>query len=141
MLALLGYVAAFALLTFPLATRPGSAVISHWDADIEHSLWLQWWFATAIESPDHALFRTDMIDFPQVTGLQLADLNLAVNALFYAVGKLVPPLAAYNLALLAAFLLAGGLMQRLLCRLGAAPAAAWLGGLCFGGRPTGWPAC
>ena len=73
---LLAYAAAFVLLTWPLATRPADAVLSHWDADIEHSLWTQWWFATAIESEDHALFHTDMIRFPRVGDLNLADLNL-----------------------------------------------------------------
>lgn len=139
-LALLGYVAAFALLTFPLLLRPGEAVISHWDADIEHSLWVQWWFAQALESPEHALFESDLVDFPQVVDLQLADLNLAVNAVGYGLGKLLPPAAAYNAALLLSFLLAAGLMQQLLRRLTADDTIAWLGGLCFAASPY-WLAC
>ena len=139
-LALLGYLSAFALLTFPLLTRPGDAVLSHWDADIEHSLWVQWWFATAVDSPEHALFRTDMIDHPHEVDLQLADLNLAVNALFYGLGALLGPAAAYNSALLLAFLLSGLLLRRLALRLGAAGGAAWLAGLLFAGSPY-WLAC
>jgi hypothetical protein len=134
-LALLGYGLAFALLTAPLAAHPGSAVLSHWDADIEHSLWLQWWFATAVDSPEHALFHTDMVTFPYEANLQLADLNLAVNALLYGLGLVLGPAAAYNAALLLAFLAAGLATGRLARRLGASEGAAWLAGLLYAGSP------
>ena len=62
-----------------MPTQPLAAVISHWDADIEHSLWLEWWFGRILETPGGDLFRTDMVTYPQVVDLHLADLNLAVN--------------------------------------------------------------
>ncbi len=136
----LGYSAAFALLTLPLATRPSSHVISHWDVDIEHSLWAQWWFATALTSGEHALFETDMIDFPQVVDLRLADLNLAVVALGSALEVLLAPAAAYNASLLLAFVSSGLLLRQLALRLGASASAAWLAGLVFAGSPA-WIAC
>ena len=93
------------------------------------------WFATASESEEHALFHTDMIRYPRVVDLNLADLNLAVNALFYGLGRVFGPALAYNAALLLAFLLSGLLMQRLGRRLGATGAAAWLAGLLFAASP------
>lgn len=137
---LLAYVLAFVLVTWPLVTRPADAVLSHWDADIEHSLWTQWWFATAVESDDYALFRTDMVRFPHVVDLHLADLNLAVNALLYGLVLWLGLALGYNAALLLAFVLAGGLMQRLTRRLGASGPAAWLAGLLFAASPY-WVAC
>lgn len=136
----LGYLAAFALLTLPLATRPTTRVISHWDVDIEHSLWAQWWFASAITSSEHALFETNMIDFPQVVDLRLADLNLAANAIGAALAAVLAPAAAYNAALLLAFSSSGLLLQRLARKLGASASAAWLAGLVFAGSPA-WIAC
>ena len=133
--AVAGYVAAFLALTFPLVTSPRDHVISHWDADVEHSLWVQWWFEDAVESPGRDLFTSDRVAFPEVVDLQLADINLAVNGLGYLLGKLLPLAAAYNAALLLAFVLAGAATARLLHRLGAEGDVAWLGGLVFAASP------
>jgi hypothetical protein len=76
-----------------------------------------------------------MIDFPRSVDLQLADLNLAVNAAFYAIGRVLGMAATWNLVLLASFLLAAGLMWRLALRLGASPGGAWLAGLFYAASP------
>ena len=138
--AMLGYLLAFTALTWPLAGAPLDAVVSHWDADIEHSLWVQWWFAQALASPDHELFRSAMIAHPQAVDLQLADLNLAVNALSYPATPLLGLAGAYNALLLGAFLVSGLLTFRLAKRLGSEPPAAWVAGLVFAASPY-WLAC
>jgi hypothetical protein len=138
--ALLGYAAVFIALSLPLAIHPLAAVISHWDADIEHSLWVQWWFVHALTSPGAELFRTDMIAHPHVVGLQLADLNLAVNAASALLSPILGLAGAYNALLLCSFVASGGLCARLARQLGAEPAAAWLAGLTFAASPY-WQSC
>jgi hypothetical protein len=129
--------AVFVAVSFPLATDPFGSVISHWDADIEHSLWLQWWSVRAVGSSGSDFFRTDMVSYPLVVDLHLADLNLAVNAASAALTGLLGLAGAYNALLLASFVLAAALAARLAERMGADPSAARLAGLAFAVSP-GW---
>lgn len=132
----IGYFAAFVFFTFPLVRHAASRVPARFGPDLEHSLWVQWWFATALGSGQHEIFRSRMVAYPQSVDLQLADLNLAVNAAFWALGaELTSAAASWNLLLLAAFLLAAGLTWRFATRLGASRGAGWLGGLFFAASP------
>ena len=118
-------------LTYPLVLHFDSAVISHWKVDIEHGLWVQWWFETALESPDLDLFETPFLQFPATVDLQLADINLAVNAVFYLLASAAGRIVAYNLLSLAAFVLSAWLMSRLVCRLSGSLSAAWMAGVFY----------
>ncbi len=124
-------VGAFAALTFPLVTDPLGSVVSHWDADIEHSLWLEWWFGRILETPGGDLFRTDMVTYPQVVDLHLADLNLAVNGVSAALARILGLAGAYNALLLGSFALSAFFAARLALRLDGEPLAAGLAGLAF----------
>jgi hypothetical protein len=119
------------LLTYPLVLHFDTRVISHWSVDVEHSLWIQYWFERALDSPELALFETNALHYPAIVSLQFADLNLAVNLPFYGLGKLVGRVAAYNAMALLAFVASAALLWRfayLRCR---NPAASWLAGVFY----------
>ena len=143
--------ALFALiLTYPLVFSPSSGAISHWTNDLEHSLWVQWWFASAMESPRLDLFHTDMIQFPNHVNLEFADINLAVCAAFYPLFKAMSLVTGhdvmaslfltYNFTIWLSFTLAAGLMWRLAKRVCNSEGAAWAAGLLFAASPY-WLCC
>lgn len=136
----LAYPLAFLALTAPLALHPLDRVLGDWGQDLEHCLWVPWWLGKALGSPDLSLFESRFVAFPHDVDLQLADINLAVSVPVWLAGRVLPPAAAQNLALLASFLLAATLQRRLALRLGADPGPAWLAGLLFAGSPY-WLSC
>lgn len=136
---LCGYLLAALFLTRPLALEISRALPSHWEADVVHHLWLQWWFAQALAT-GRPLFHSDVIHFPQQVDLQLADLNLALNAVFYALERVVGTLLAWNTLLLASCLLSGGAAWALATRCCGRGDAGWLAGLLFAASAY-WRAC
>lgn len=122
-------------LTWPLILQFGSSVISHWDNDIEHSLWTAWWFGHALANPDAGLFRTELLHYPSGVDLQFADLNLAVLAPIWLLTSGLGLAAAYNLVSLASFVLSGLLMQRLAWRICGHGGASWFAGFAYAASP------
>jgi hypothetical protein len=129
------YAAVALALTYPLMLHPGTGAISHWVVDLEHSLWVQWWFGAALDSPELGLFSTNRIQFPGPTDLQLADINLAVCFAFYALAKCVGLVLAYNLIQWSSFVLSAHSMWRLCTRVCGSRSAAWTAGLLFAASP------
>jgi len=136
---LLGYLLAALFLTRPLAFELTRALPSHWEADAVHQLWLQWWFAEALAT-GHPLFHTDRLHFPQQVDLQLADLNLALVAVFHGLERAVGTLLAWNLLLLASCVASGGTAWALATRICGRGDAGWLSGLLFACSAY-WRAC
>jgi hypothetical protein len=114
-------------------------VPSHWEADVVHQLWVQWWFAESFAS-GRPLFHTDVIHYPQVVDLQLADLNLALNTAFYLLERVLGTTLAWNALLLASLALAGAATWTLAARFAGRADAGWLAGLCFAASSF-WRAC
>lgn len=112
---------------------------SHWEADVVHQLWVQWWFAESFAS-GRPLFHTDVIHYPQVVDLQLADLNLALNAAFYLIERVLGTTLAWNALLLASLVGAGAATWALAARFSGRADAGWIGGLCFAASSF-WRAC
>ncbi|MFH0980736.1 MAG: hypothetical protein V2A79_04265 [Planctomycetota bacterium] len=128
------------LFTYPLVLNFGSAVISHWGIDIEHSLWVQWWFAQALDTPGLAVFRTAMLHYPNSVDLQFADINFAINVPFYLLTKVASLTVAYNLMLLLSFVLSATLMWRLAYGVCGNRTAAWAAGGLYAASPY-WLCC
>jgi len=129
------------LLTYPLVLHFDEAVVAHWSIDIEHSLWLQWWFAKAVESPSLDLFRTPLLHFPFGVDLQFADINLGIAAPFYVVQKLCGLTLAYNALLASSFVATGLLTWRFVRSTTHAPEPiAWVAGL-LNAASAYWIAC
>jgi len=136
---LAAYLAAALFLARPLASELTRAVPSHWEADVVHQLWVQWWFAESFHS-GRPLFHTDVIHYPQVVNLQLADLNLALNTAFYLIERALGTTLAWNALLLASLVLAGAATWALCARFSGRADAGWLAGLCFAASCF-WRAC
>jgi hypothetical protein len=134
-----GYLLAALFLTRPLALELTRALPSHWEADVVHHLWLQWWFAEALAT-GRPLFHSDVLHFPQQVNLHLADFNLALNALFYALERIAGTLLAWNLLLLASCVASGGTAWALATRCCGRGDAGWLAGLLFAASAY-WRAC
>ena len=132
---LLGYVLCAVALTWPLCAHLGDAVIAHWDKDVADALWSIWWFGVALASPEHALFHTHLLHHPFGVSLEFGDLNLAVVAPAWALSKLFGLAAAYDLMLLAGFVLAATCTRALARRLCGDRAAAWFAGLAYAASP------
>lgn len=134
-----GHLLAALFLTRPLALELTRALPSHWEADVVHQLWLQWWFAEALAT-GRPLFHSDVLHFPQQVNLQLADFNLALNALFYALERIAGTLLAWNLLLLGSCVASGGAVWALATRCCGRGDAGWLAGLLFAASAY-WRAC
>jgi len=100
---------------------------------------VQWWFAQSFES-GRPLFHTDAIHYPQVVDLQLADVNLALNAAFYAIERVLGTMLAWNALLLGSLVGAGAATWALCARFSGRADAGWLAGLCFAASGF-WRAC
>ena len=135
-----GYFAIALWLTWPTVLAPATTLISQWPTDADHALWIQWWFARAVETPGLPLFETDLLRFPDTVNLHLADLNLAINGLFYLFAKPLGLVAGYNAMLWLSFVASAGLMWALGTRMGGDALAGWLAGLVFAGS-TYWISC
>lgn len=136
---LVGYLAAALWLTWPLARELTWAVPAHWEADVVHQLWLQWWFAEAWAS-GRPLFRSELIYFPHGVDLQLADLNLALCGAFFVLERALGTTLAWNTLLLASLVLSGAAVWALAARCCGRGDAGWLAGLCFAASAY-WRAC
>ncbi len=135
LLGLCSYGACAVLLTWPLLANFDGAVLAHWDKDVTDALWSIWWFGVAIASPERGLFHTDLLHYPFGVSLQYGDLNLAVVAPAWLLSRAVGLVAAYNLVLLASFVVAAALMARLVRAVCGDRGAAWLAGLMYAGAP------
>ena len=135
-----GYLAIALGLTYPVLTDPSTLVISQWPLDTDHVLWIQWWFARAIESPGLTLFQSDLIRYPDPANLQLADINLAINAVAYLIAKPLGLIASHNVMLWLSFVTSGWLMWELGTRISGDSLAGWLAGLVFAGSSY-WVSC
>ena len=60
------YLIAALVVTYPLVLHFDSAVVSHWNLDIQHSLWINWLFGVALDSSELKLFQTTMTGYPHV---------------------------------------------------------------------------
>ena len=131
--------AAALFLTRPLAGELTRSVPANREADVEHQLWAQWWFDTALAN-GQPLFRSDVIHYPQQVDLSLADLNLSLLAAFSGLERALGTPLAWNALLLGACVLAAALLWRLAQDAGARSDAAWLAALVFAASAY-WRAC
>jgi hypothetical protein len=58
-MSLIGYWLAALVVTYPLVLQMDSALMSHWNVDAEHGLWINWWLAKALESSELIAFLGD----------------------------------------------------------------------------------
>ena len=77
------------------------------------------------------MWSANIVHFPHGADLNGADLNLAVNASFYALERAVGNVVAYNLLLITSFVLAAVCVWRLAARVSGSLAAGWLAGLLY----------
>ncbi len=92
-------------LTWPMAAAPGALYSSRQDEFL--GLWNLWWVARALAEPGRALFHTDLLLFPQGTGLEVQDLSLLQSVPAAPLTLALGPLVACNLLALASFWFAG----------------------------------
>jgi hypothetical protein len=122
--------AAALYLTRPLAGQLADAVPANREADVEHQLWAQWWFETAL-AEGRPLFRSDVIHYPQQVDLALADLNLSLLAEFAVLERALGTPLAWNALLLGACVLAAAAAWALAQGACARSDAAWLAAFAF----------
>ena len=128
---LLLYAGVAVALTYPLVLHFGSSVISHWTIDVEHGLWVQYWFARAVESRAVDLFSTQYLHYPSTVDLQFADINLAVTGPYYALSRLIGIVATWNVLVLASFVASAALAWKVAYSRCREPWPAWMAGVFF----------
>jgi hypothetical protein len=131
-----GYLLLSLLFTWPLPRYLDSAVLGTRVATQDHGLyvWHMWWIRHALEqglSP----FENPMVYYPDTVPFYIQALSIATGLLAAPALWTGGPWAAYNVAALLSFVLAGGLSYALLRHLGVRPWLAFLAGLLYAFAP------
>jgi hypothetical protein len=132
----LGYLTLTLVVFAPILAHIATAIPGGPVADVDgwQNVWNLWWFhraASTLQNP----FYTTMLYHPHGTGLYLQTLNASNGLLVLPVTALWGPIAAYNVALLAAFTLSGLGAYLLALRVSGHHIAAFVGGAIFAFSP------
>lgn len=108
-----------------------NSVIVGNDPDVFINPWNDWWTSTALSEPDIDLWQTDYLFFPQGAELHFHSLSHLNTAFSLFLNKFWPTLAAYNVAVLLNYALAGFSMYHLARYLTGSVLAGILAGIVF----------
>jgi hypothetical protein len=133
-IAVLGVYSALTLaMTWPLMPRI-STHLAGGDVDVWLNPWADWWTRKVI-SEDLDLYYTDYLFYPRGTSLVFHSFSHLNTALSLLLTPLVGYFAAYNLAILLAYVLSGFGMYLLASHLTGCRPAAFLAGVVFAFQP------
>src|SRR5689334_6106076 len=106
-LAILAYLLLSLIVTWPLAGRPFSEALGEDYPGRGQNVRDLWWVKTALLAELASPFRTDMLFYPYGADLYFHTLNLPLGLITLPVQLLFGVVAAYNLDVLFALVLAG----------------------------------
>jgi hypothetical protein len=118
------------LMTWPLARSLGSAVLGPPGDNLEY-VWKMWWFYHALVERGSTPFFAPDVFYPFGYPLALSETTLAHTVLGLPLTALWGEVVAYNVLILASFVLSGYGVYRLLRALGSGVAGALVGAVAF----------
>jgi hypothetical protein len=132
--AILLYLLATLLATYPLALKLGSNWLAYRDIDTFMKLWDNWWLGSQA-IPDRAFTSTNTLFYPLGLDLSFHSISWTVALLSNALSAAVGEITAYNLTVLLAVFSTAYAAYLLIYELLENRPAAWLGGAIYSFAP------